>query len=572
MSAFLVSSVRNTDGVPERPQTQAGLGFFSVLFILLILGAGLFLAINRYFLFDSPGKWPLKARTHILEKLEPPASLATPPTLPDISGFTAEAIEQAKPPLKPGAVVVRPMAQTLGFDKFVERARVPEFRTLQGRPEPVALHILSGTYDLPALMEAVRDPAVLSRQGQIYTLHMPLYIEAGATLILAGPPPVEGGYQGRKPPQNQATLRLSQDTGAFLLVSGTLFITDIEIAAWNEKGGHYAGYQKPDRFRPFITIWSGGRSYFSRSRFIDLGYHSSKSYGISFSTSKSFVKANPNIPPPKGWIVQCWFERLYYGFYSYEAEHVAMIHNIYADNIVYAIDPHDRSRYLIIAGNETYGTRKKHGIIVSREVNDSWIFDNVSHSNKGSGFMLDRTSVRNIVANNVAYRNQSDGITLFESEDNILWGNLVYLNKKAGFRIRNSWNVVAGENLVAFNGGAAVELYTQDLFVHEEGRDFILDPFTQRASLTYGGGAFIFNKGGFKTDAFESLTIHDVDSVWYRRGYMRGDFARFGREVAAAVASGAAVVIRLQGGATQETTRKALPPGYVPPEGRDEGE
>lgn len=546
-------------------RTDGGFGIVLTLLALAVIGAGVFLAYDRYYLFDGKERWPIQVDKYVIENSGAPQALPAFPPLPDISGFTAGAVEQGKPEIKAGNVVVRPMVQTPGFDKFLEARRATEFSKLQDRRVPLAVHVLSGVYDLPGLVKAVNDPQILSRDGNVYTLRLPLYVEAGATLIIAGPPSPDGAYEGRREPQPLQTLRLSQGRGAFILASGTLFITDTEIAGWNEKKDDYSRYESATKFRPFVALWSGSRSYFSRSKFMHLGYHASKSYGISYSTTKNFVKANPEIPPPKGWIVQCWIEGVYYGFYSYEAEHVALVNNIYTGNIVYAIDPHDRSRHLIIAGNETYGTLKKHGIIGSREVNDSWIFNNVSHDNHGSGFMLDRTSVRNVVANNVAHSNGSDGITLFESENNFVWGNRVYRNKKGGLRIRNSWNIVAADNFIALNGGPAVELYSQNLFAYEKDRDFVEDPFTQRASLVYDGGIFAFNNGGFKAGNFESLTIQNVDSIWYRPNYMRGAFSRFSREIAAGVASGAAITIKLAGGRTQETTRKPLPEGYISP-------
>ena len=154
---------------------------------------------------------------------------------------------------------------------------------------------------------------------------------------------------------------------------------------------------------------------------------------------------------------------MYYGFYSYEADDVAIVGNKYVDNAVYAIDPHDRSRRLIIARNETYGSKKKHGIIISREVDDSWIFENHSHHNHGSGIMIDRTSSRNIIANNLSEYNEQDGLTFFESQDNITWGNRFVNNKRNGVKIRNSWDIKMYNDTIVNNGGAPIDIYTADI-------------------------------------------------------------------------------------------------------------
>ncbi len=75
------------------------------------------------------------------------------------------------------------------------------------------------------------------------------------------------------------------------------------------------------------------------------------------------------------------------------------------------------------------GTKKKHGIIISREVNDSFIFNNRSYDNNLSGLVIDRNSVNNLIAYNEIYKNHTDGITLYESADNLLWGNKVISNQ-----------------------------------------------------------------------------------------------------------------------------------------------
>ena len=87
------------------------------------------------------------------------------------------------------------------------------------------------------------------------------------------------------------------------------------------------------------------------------------------------------------------------------------------------MDPHDRSHQLTIAYNTAYGTHEKHGIIVSREVDRSFIVGNVVFRNRGSGFMLDRDSTANIIYANTAFDNDQDGITLFESSCNLIMAN-----------------------------------------------------------------------------------------------------------------------------------------------------
>src|SRR3546814_12525544 len=102
-----------------------------------------------------------------------------------------------------------------------------------------------------------------------------------------------------------------------------------------------------------------------------------------------------NRPNPTGWLIDSEFYDNWYGFYCYEAEDVVIRGNDYHDNIKYGIDPHDRSRRLIIAGNKAHDTKEKHGIIVSREVDDSWIINKQAYDNELSGIVIDRNSVNN---------------------------------------------------------------------------------------------------------------------------------------------------------------------------------
>src|SRR5690606_20568467 len=199
-------------------------------------------------------------------------------------------------------------------------------------------------------------------------------------------------------------------------------------------------------------------------------------------------------PEPTGWIIGSEFADMWYGFYCYETRDFVVKGNTYRDNIVYGIDPHDRSHGLIIAENDVYGTKKQHGIIVSREVNDSFIFRNKSHDNILSGVVLDRNSSNNLVAYNEVYQNHSDGITLYESGDNLLWGNRVIANRRHGIRVRNSVNIKLYENVAMANGLMGVYGHIKDL--SDTDRDIDLDPFDTKVSLIVVGGELTGNNSG----------------------------------------------------------------------------
>ncbi len=508
-----------------------------LVFLTLVMAAGLLAVLGlcerRFFLFDA---LPTQTSFYKNYRIEPQAVLppARPglPPMPDLSGFTVEAVQAMMPPIAPGTVALKKIVKgDPGLDKFAELRRQQEFSRLQKRAAPVVIALESGVFDLAALHSALSDEKIMSLRDGVYTLRLPVYIAAGAALNIAGTP------------EAPARLRLAQESGAFVVNAGRLFIIDATVEGWNETAGAASVFEKDDMFRPFITGWSASETYMARARIADLGYAASKSYGITYSSSTSMLKRDPDTPRPRGWIIACVFERLYYGFYSYEADDIVILRNIYKNNIVYGIDPHDRSRRLVIAENEAYGTQKKHGIIVSREVNDSWIVNNRTHHNAGSGIMLDRTSVRNLVAGNFSYLNASDGITLFESQNNEIRDNVTVFNGKHGLRLRNSWDVIAARNTIAFNKEIGVQVYTQNLEAAGEERDLAEDPYSMRAGIDMRRSGVYFNRRGeFKFNDTESVTLSGINFAYYNKYFVRGDMDDIGRDIARALARGAGTV------------------------------
>jgi len=404
------------------------------------------------------------------------------PFLPDISGFTYENLLKRVPEVQPGQVYIDKMKYYPELRKFLEGEAPQKLRLIQRQINPRALVIKSGHYDWETLYQAVHanDPEskVLAKQGNDYVLRMPLLVLRGASLTISG--------------IDVNALKVSTQGNAFLLNAGDLFILRTKVYGWDEEKNEQTWFGKREyniekyEYRPFITTWGGGGLYLVESDFYSMGYSGGKSYGISYSACTPCQKVDPDVPEATGWVLNNKFYDFFYGFYSYEAEDVAIIGNTYIDNIVYGIDPHDRSERLIIARNEAYGTKKKHGIIVSREVNNGWIFENYSHHNKGSGFMIDRTSVNNVLANNISEHNEQDGLTFFESENNVTWGNVFRYNKKNGLRIRNSWDIRMYNDEIYGNGGTSIEVYTANIDAQET-RDFDLDPYTKKAGVIVRG-------------------------------------------------------------------------------------
>ncbi|MCY1402619.1 Mannuronan C5-epimerase [compost metagenome] len=347
------------------------------------------------------------------------------------------------------------------------------------------------------LARALPDSQFSETEPGVYLARLPLVVGHDASLEIG---------------KTTKDFRLSQERGAFLVNDGKLFITGTRLTAWREQDKAPATFRKPDEFRPFLVSWGGSELYIVGSTVTSLGYDNSKSYGVSITQYTPGQAKRLKRAAPTGWLLDSEFVDHWYGFYCFEAENVVIKGNTYRDNIVYGIDPHDRSKGLLIAHNTVFGTKKKHGIIVSREVDDSWIVHNKSYDNKLSGIVIDRNSVNNLVAWNEVYQNHSDGITLYESSNNLLWGNKILGNQRHGIRVRNSVNIRLYENLSAANGLTGVYGHIKDL--SNTDRNVKLDPFDTKVSLILVGGKLAGNGSSpISIDSPLSVELYRVEML-----------------------------------------------------------
>lgn len=417
------------------------------------------------------------------------------PVLPDLAPYTADAVRAKLGSGRRGQVQVGRMLGEQSFKGFMGRdERLREWASRQ-TSLPQVIYISGGTVTVKEMLKALPKSYFEQTAPGEYMVRLPIDIRPGATLHVG---------------EDVRAFRLSQDRGSFIANEGRLFLTNTVLEAWNEKAKAPARFRDKHEFRPFIVSWGGSQTYIVGSRLAYLGYAASKSYGVSISQFGPVLDAQMKRPRPTGWILDSEFHDLWYGFYCYEADDVVIVGNNYHDNIKYGIDPHDRSRRLIIAGNSASGTKEKHGIIVSREVNDSWIFNNKSFENGLSGIVIDRSSVNNIVAHNQVYRNRSDGITVYESPNTLLWQNVAIGNGRHGMRVRNSTDQKLYGNVAVGNNLAGIYGHIKDLSGSD--RDLHLDPFHQRVSMVVVGGQLVSNGSGpVSIDRPLSLELYDVD-------------------------------------------------------------
>lgn len=437
--------------------------------------------------------------------------------------YGAADIRRAVPMPKAGSVGVTLAHLSPYSDKFLEdlaggESGMSYAAKSQGLLSPRLIVIESGVYTLGSLVKELAGTGgerLVSREGDAVTLRAPLLVAAGATLILSG--------------QEASTYRLSADAGAFVSVAGTLFIIDTVVTSWDDatQSPRPSDKSSHDAFRPFIVGWSGADLSIGGSVLDSLGYAAPKAFGLSFSSGPKNVADLRDLPAPTGHVVDNLFHNFEYGFYSYEAEDVFLVGNEYKDSVVYGVDPHDRSKRLVIALNTAYGTKSKHGIIISREVDGSWIVGNVAFDNAGSGFMLDRDSTDTLIYANVAYGNQQDGLTLFESSCNIATANHFFDNRRAGIKIRNSWDVGLFHNYLEANGGFAIDGYTSRIEETSEARNFVEDPYVALTTFAAGNNVIAGNGAGINTRGVSAFSLFGQDFKGQRGPLLAGDARAF---------------------------------------------
>jgi poly(beta-D-mannuronate) C5 epimerase len=421
----------------------------------------------------------------------------TKPALPDVSGYTAAAAAKKIVRTKPGKVSIRRMMQEDALKDFIGGDNKMAEWVVRQHGIPQAIFVDDGYMNLKDLLKKVPKQYLSETSPGVFLAKLPIVVGRKGILEID---------------KQTQELRLSQEAGSFLINDGQLFVRDTRITGWKEKTNGPATFQSPKEFRPFLLAWGGTETYIVNSKMASFGYANSKSYGVSISQYTPNMAKVLKRAQPTGWIVDSEFSDMWYGFYCYETTGFVIKGNTYKDNIVYGIDPHDRSHGLIITDNTVYGTKKKHGIIISREVNDSFIFNNRSFDNKLSGLVIDRNSVNNLIADNEIYRNHTDGITLYESGDNLLWGNKVISNRRHGIRVRNSVNIRLYENVAMANGLTGVYGHIKDLT--DTDRDIALDPFDTKVSLIVVGGELAANGSGpLSIDSPLSIELYRVSML-----------------------------------------------------------
>ncbi|CTQ56356.1 Poly(beta-D-mannuronate) C5 epimerase precursor [Roseibium album] len=372
------------------------------------------------------------------------------------------------------------------------------------------IFVALGTVTASELVSQIQasDPDAISLKDGIVTLNVPLAVKEGATLILSG--------------LDIKEFRFNTNKGAFLVNSGTLYLDGVTVSSFDEATGKpsfvWDGGKKP-KFRPFLLSWSNSQTFATSTEFVALGYAGGRTYGLSLSAGPSdAVSRRLHTKLPTGTFINNSFNNLFYGFYTYDAKDIVFVGNELVNGVIYGLDPHDWSHNLMMAYNVAYGTQKKHGIIISREVDDSYIVGNLSFENTGTGIMLDRLSYGTVVFANDSSHNEGDGFAAMESPCVLVDSNYFVGNHRAGVKVRNSWDVHVANNIVANNRAAGIEAYIDNLRAADasEFRDFEKDPFLPVATMSAIGNEVRNNalgisiRGATETTYFKNRFVNQA--------------------------------------------------------------
>ena len=432
---------------------------------------------------------------YVVEAFNPVDAPPTQLDLPDLSRFTEEKVRSLAPEPTGGRVSVGRADAIPLLEEAFRGDRGGDLRRRQGVDEPRVIEVESGVVTIGQVVEQLGDPSIALVEDRAVTLRLPLVVQPGATLLVDG--------------QTSPVLRLSTDRGAFVANAGKLFLLDAQISSWSEAEKKPTEFSDKNQFRPFLSSYVRSETYVAGGKIEHLGFAAPTAYGFSISSHPERERGEPRDDWPTGVLVGCEFRGLYYGFYSYEARDVAIVDNLYDDSIVYGIDPHDRSTRLLIAGNTTRNTRQRHGIIGSRGVSHSFIFNNTTYGNTGSGVMLDRQCTDNVIVGNKVYNN-GQGIAIYESPSNRLLDNVVAKNKQSGVRIRNSTGIDVQQNTLVANGDYAFEFSARRLDDHAK-RAEKGDLYDTKTSVDLYENTVAGNRGLAKANGFERLRFAGVN-------------------------------------------------------------
>lgn len=477
---------------------------FTMIFLSVVLSAALFFwKAKEYYL----PKAPVTAADYLqdYDLLKNIALSEQPPALPDISIYTLALLQARTPEFQNGVINV----ELLKKASPELRGDIAQYSDMQERLDPLSIYISSGVVGMRDIVAQLEDVSLVEEHlDNSFTLHVPLIVSADATLLI----------------QKGETILMSATEGAFLSVQGNGFIDGATIIGWDVLQDTPAEFSQADIFRPYIYASCGAALDIAESSFAHLGYQAKNAVGLAYASCKE----QPDVPSAKGGIIANNFEGLYTGFVADNATDIVLIDNDLINNIDQGIELRNGTHHTIIANNKVSGTIQNNAIMISGAGDSNFILGNVLENNAGSGIYITNNSAYNLLAQNKIRENAQDGISIYESPDNILRQNIIEDNKGSGLRVRNSWHIKSYQDSFEGNKDYPVQLYAQSLI----GRDMVKDPYLEEAGLSLRNTQIISrSKAVFKAENFDVLEMTNLNIVAPSSKIFTGDLKEIGADI-----------------------------------------
>jgi len=315
---------------------------------------------------------------------------------------------------------------------------------------------------MPQLMKVTQQyGAVVQLSSKSYEITKPLYVQDNIRMDITNAT-VDNLYLRSDPNYDITTLTFRDSEALFDHVNVTSYVTTTKGPDTNYNDG-----------RSFLRAYGSARMDMldTTSSFMGmtkdqatnpalqarLGFISQGGvYGVSWRISSGTFGQNDST----GWIERSTFKHNYIGAFTFGAQGMMWRNNLFTENHVYGLDPHDDSNNATIEYNR-FVSNGKHGFIVSKRCDYNVIKDNISIDNKLHGFMLHDNSDYNVFENNVAIGNY-DNFVMYQSSFNMVRNNKAYNPRGSQVRINQASIQNYIENNQFYGGSRGVYLYGSD--------------------------------------------------------------------------------------------------------------
>ena len=396
MSDSTINSPDPRLGVQRRSSQVAAVGVISLLLVSI-----LWLTYGFSNSVYSVGSYRTVPRAHYIPSLPP-----------EVLALTGQpALSTIKNPL-PANRSVRAIAVLPGTIEVRQGGSV-----VRSIPRRFSMHATLGevaaAFDDPSWLEVPAPGTFVLRSSLIFRRGVGLDVASGAT-----------------------TLHIVKGESRFMAIDGP-GVSRIDHLTVDVLGAP-ARWEGPRVQRPFVIFDSAAQVHVTRSRFLDLGWDSNGTLGVTFNHGAS------------GSIRDSTMDGNFIGLYTQYCSGLRFVNNVVANSHVYGIDPHTSSTHLLIKNNRAVGN-EAHGIIMSTGVTRSRVEGNWVTRNHENGVVMDNHSSSNAIIGNRIDHNDGDGIALTDSPNTTITGNRIEHNRIGILNVRSNPIAAMTGNTVEHN-------------------------------------------------------------------------------------------------------------------------